>query len=177
MTNIETAKTLSLFGAILSVVVGAIYLLLGMAEAAIFRSTYYDYWAGPSYWIGLWILWGLPWMIYGIFSLIFGILTLAVARKRLFDASTLKTGAIMCFIFGGISAGAIGGILTIVAGILAIIAWDEQRKAAETPSSAPLQPSPQGSQPDTATIYCTYCGAKQSLGATFCSSCGKKLKK
>jgi len=74
---------------------------------------------------------GLPWLIYGILSLIFGALTLTVARKYLFDTSTLKTGAIMCFVFGGISAGAIGGILTIVAGILAIIAWNEQRRAAE----------------------------------------------
>lgn len=140
MTNVEIAKTLSLVGAVFSMVFGIIYLLWGIVQAAIFHSTYYNYWYRSSYWIGIWILLGLPWIIYGIISLIFGILTLAVARKRLFDASTLKTGAIMCFIFGGISAGAIGGILTIVAAILAILAWDEQKKATEVPPSPPPPP-------------------------------------
>jgi hypothetical protein len=169
MTNVETAKTLSLVGAILSTVLGVVYFLWGMTQVAIFYNVYNGYLYGSSYWI--WVL-GLSFMIYGIISLIFGILTLAVARKRLFDVSTLKTGAIMCFIFGGISAGAVGGILTIIAGILAIIAWDEQRKAAETPPRPPPPPVP-----STAAIFCRYCGASQSPEATFCSSCGKRLKK
>jgi vacuolar-type H+-ATPase subunit I/STV1 len=168
MTEVETAKTLSLVGAILSIVFGIVYFLWGIAQVAIFYNTYNGYWYGSSYWILL----GLSFVIYGIISLIFGILTLAVARKCLFDASTLKSGAIMCFIFGGISAAAIGGILTIIAGILAIIAWDEQRKAAEAP---PRTPPPE--TPSTAAIFCKYCGASVSPEATFCSSCGKRLKK
>jgi vacuolar-type H+-ATPase subunit I/STV1 len=168
MINVETAKTLSLVGAILSIVFGAVYILFGMTQVAIFYNTYNGYWYGSSYWTLL----GLSFVIYGIISLILGILTLAVARKCLVDASTLKTGAIMCFIFGGISVAAIGGILTIVAGVLAIIAWDEERKAAE---ASPKPPLPQ--VPSTAAIFCKYCGASEPPEATFCSSCGKRLKK
>jgi vacuolar-type H+-ATPase subunit I/STV1 len=178
VTNVETAKTLSFIGAILSMVFGVIYLLWGIALVAIINNTYYNInYLGWAYVVGL----GLPWMIYGTISLIFGILTLTVARKNLVDASTLKSGAIMCFIFGGISAGAIGGIVTIVAGILSIMAWDEQRKAAEAPPppppNPPIQPAQQGKPEVAATRYCKYCGAEQSSDATFCSSCGKKLKK
>jgi hypothetical protein len=143
MADVGTAKTLALVGGILSVVFGVVYFLWGIALAAMFYNTYNNYYYSSNYWTGIWILLGLPWVIYGIISLIFGILTLAVARKRLFEASTLKTGAIMCFIFGGISAAAIGGALTIVGGILAILAWnDEQRKAGEAQPSVPPPPPP-----------------------------------
>lgn len=155
MGNVETAKLLSFIGGILSSVLGTIYLLIG----ALF--------------IWWWAFGGISWIVNGIICLIFGPLTLFVARPYLTEGEDLKTGAIMCFIFGGISAGGIGGILTIVAGILAIIAWSEQRKAvvAEAPPAAPPP------KPKAAVAFCAYCGAQLAPGATFCPSCGKKVKK
>jgi len=164
MTNVDTANTLTLIGAILSMVLGTVYILWGIAQAIM--------WV----WIGGFL--GFPWIIYGILSLIFGSLTLIIARKNLLEGD-LKTGAIMCFVFGGITVAAIGGILAIVAGVLAIIAWNEQRRAAEVPPTAPPPPPPPpSSQPTpTAVIYCSYCGAQLSPDAVFCVSCGKKVKK
>jgi vacuolar-type H+-ATPase subunit I/STV1 len=164
MTNVDTANTLTLIGAILSMVFGTIYVLWGIVQVIFLYS-----W---GYWIGYV---GIPWIIYGILSLIFGSLTLIIARKSLLEGD-LKTGAIMCFIFGGITVAAIGGILAIVAGVLAIIAWNEQRRAAEVPPTPPPPPPP--SQPTAAAvIYCSYCGAQLSPDAVFCMSCGKKVKK
>jgi len=154
MGNVETANTLTLVGAILSLVFGTIYLLAGVALAIL---------GG--------IFAGLPFMILGILSTIFGVLLLMIARKSLLSGD-LKTGAIYCFIFGGISSAAIGGILAIVAGILAMIAWDQERKAAEAPPSPP----PSAPQAAGAVIYCQYCGARLSPEVVFCSSCGKKIK-
>lgn len=166
MTSVETAKTLALVGAILSIVLGTIYILWGIVQVV---TLYYSFW-GYGFWMGYL---GYPWIIYGILALIFGALTF-LARRNLFEGD-LKTGAVMCFVFGGISAAAIGGILTIVAGILSIIAWNEQRRVAEAPPSPP--PPPPAPQTVVAAIYCPYCGAKLSPEVAFCSSCGKKVKK
>jgi len=126
MGHADTAKTLTLVGAILSMVLGIIYLVWGIVQIATFPS---------------WLKFlGVSWLIYGIISLIFGFLTLFLARKELLQGD-LKTGAIMCFIFGGITSAAIGGILTVVAGILAIIAWNEQRSVAEAPPPPPPPPA------------------------------------
>ena len=156
MGNVETASTLTLVGAILSLVFGTLYLLAGVALALI---------AYGGIFAGLYLI------VLGILSMIFGVLLLMIARKSLLSGE-LKTGAIYCFIFGGISSAAIGGILAIVAGILAIIAWDQERKAAEAPPSPP-PPAPQAA---AAVIYCQYCGARLSPEVVFCSSCGKKIK-
>jgi len=158
MGNVETAKLLSYIGGILSLVFGTIYLIWGIVQALIL-----------PWW---WFFAGMNWIIYGIICLIFGPLTLFMARPHLTEGEDLKTGAIMCFIFGGISSGAIGGILTIVAGILAIIAWNEQRKAA-----VPAAPAAAPPKPKAAVAFCAYCGAELLPGATFCPSCGKKVKK
>jgi len=168
MTNVDTANTLTLIGAILSMVLGTIYILWGIVQVITLYSWVYGY----SYWIGYV---GFPWIIYGILSLVFGSLTLIIARKNLLEGD-LKTGAIMCFVFGGITVAAIGGILAIVAGVLAIMTWNDQRRAAEVPPTPPPPPPP--SQPTaTAVIYCSYCGAQLSPDAVFCVSCGKKVKK
>jgi len=159
--SVETANTLTFVGGILSMVFGTIYLLGGIVQATL---EYYN--AG--------IFLGFPWIIGGILALIFGMLTLFIARRSLLEGD-LKTGAILCFVFGGICAPAIGGILTVVAGILAIIAWNEQRRVAEAPPSPP--PLPPAPPTTAAALYCTYCGAKLSPEATYCSSCGKKVKK
>jgi uncharacterized membrane protein HdeD (DUF308 family) len=160
VTGVETAKTLALVGAILSIIFGTIYLLLGIVQVLTLNYPFSGYL-------------GYSWIIYGILALIFGALTF-LARKNLFEGD-LRTGAILCFIFGGMSVAAIGGIVTIVAGILSIIAWYEQRRLAEAPHSPP-PPSP--APPTVATdIHCLYCGAKLSPEASFCSSCGKKVKK
>lgn len=108
-------------------------------------------------------------IVYGVLCLIFGPLTLFVARPQITEGEELKTGAIMCFIFGGISAGAIGGILTIVAGVLAIIASSEERKAVMAEAPPP--------KPEAAVAFCAYCGAQLLPEAAFCPSCGKKVEK
>ena len=158
----ETARLLSFIGGILSSIVGIIYLIWGVISLMLFG------------WVSLALpLGGVGGIVYGILCLIFGVLTLSVARPYITEGEELKVGAIMCFIFGGISAGAIGGILTIVAGILAILAWSEERKAVvvETPSAAPPP------KPEAAAAFCGYCGVQLPLEAAFCPSCGKKVKK
>lgn len=159
MGNVETARLLSFIGGILSSVFGMVYLMLGILGAL------FIWWWG--------IFPGMGWITYGILCLIFGPLTLFVARPYITEGEDLKTGAIMCFIFGGISAGAIGGILTIVAGILAIIAWSDQRKVvvAEAPPAAPPP------KPEAAAAFCAYCGAQLPPETIFCPSCGKKVEK
>jgi hypothetical protein len=164
MGRVETANTLSLVGAILSTVIGTIYLLVGISVTVLYRGSNL-----------FWILFVFPLvislMIIGILSLIFGTLTSFIARKKLLEGD-IKTAAIMCFVFGGITVPAIGGILTIAAGILAILAWDEQRKTVGAPSPPPPAPLTVA-----ASIYCVYCGARTSPEAVFCSSCGKIVKK
>jgi len=150
MGSVDTAKLLALIGGILSTVFGTIYLIWGIALAVIWT-----------------IFGGTGWIIYGILSIIFGALTLTIARDNLIEGE-LMTGAIMCFVFGGVSAGAIGGIITIVAGILAIIAWNEQKKAVK------VKPPP---KPEVKVAYCSSCGAQLPPEATFCPSCGKEIKK
>jgi len=150
MGSVDTAKLLALIGGILSTVFGTIYLIWGIALAVIWT-----------------IFGGTGWIIYGILSIIFGALTLTIARDNLIEGE-LRTGAIMCFVFGGVSVGAIGGIITIVAGILAIIAWSEQKKEVK------VKPSP---KPEVKVAYCSSCGAQLSPEAAFCPSCGKEIKK
>lgn len=151
MGSVDTAKLLAFIGGILSAVFGTIYLIGGIIFAVL-------WWT---------IFAAMPWIIYGILSIIFGALTLTIARDNLIEGD-LRTGAIMCFVFGGVSAGAIGGIVTIVAGILAIIAWSEQKKAVKvTPPS----------KPEVKVAYCSSCGTQLPPEATFCPSCGKEIKK
>lgn len=83
-------------------------------------------------------------------------------------ASEFRTGAIMCFIFGGISAGAIGGTITIVAGILATLAWYDQTKTVK------VKPPP---KPEVKVAFCSFCGTELPPEAAFCPSCGKEIKK
>jgi hypothetical protein len=143
MNRVETADTLTLIGAILSTILGPIYLLVGIFSAA-YRGSILN-----------WILFVFPWVVsmiaIGILSLISGILTFFTARKKLSNGD-LKIGGILCIIFGGISSPAIGGILTIVAGILALIAWNEQRRT-QVASSPP--PSPSQLTAATLHIACT----------------------
>ena len=149
MGSADTAKLLALIGGILSAVFGIIYLIWGIVLAlwTIFAAT--------------------PWIIYGVLSIIFGALTLTIARDSLIKGE-LRNGAIMCFIFGGISAGAIGGIIAIVAGILAILAWYDQKKAVR------VKPPP---KPEVKVAYCSSCGTQLPPEAAFCPSCGKEIKK
>jgi len=150
MGSVDTAKLLAFIGGILSAVFGTIYLIWGIVLAVVWT-----------------IFGGTGWVIYGILSIIFGALTLTIARDNLIEGE-LRTGAIMCFVFGGVSVGAIGGIITIVAGILAIIAWSDQRKEVK------VKPPP---KPGVKVAYCSSCGAQLSPEATFCPSCGKEIKK
>jgi len=154
MASIDTARLLAQIGGILSTVFGTIYIIWGIILALISPILG----AGP--------------VIYGILSIIFGGLTLTIARDSLVEGEELRTGAIICFVFGGVSAVAIGGIVTIVAGVLAIIAWHEGRKAVRV-TPAPLPPP----KPEAKVAYCPSCGAQVPPEAGFCPSCGKKIKK
>jgi hypothetical protein len=127
MSRLDTAKTLSFVGAILSLIFGVIYLLVGIASLAIL-----------SAWVGAYVFVWAPWLVLGIVEMIFGILTLIMARKKLMaGGEELKMGAIFCMVFGCITIPAIGGILTLVAGILAIIEYGEQKKTPEVPPPPP----------------------------------------
>lgn len=154
MGKVETAERLSFIGGILASVLGTIYLILIVHR--IWR-------------------WGMSGtraiLVYAVLCLIFGSLTLFVARPYIKKGGDLIIGAIMCFIFGGISAGAIGGILTIVAGVLAILASSEQRKAVV--AEAPPPPPP----PTGVTPTCSTCGQPltfiQQYGRWYCYNCKK----
>lgn len=152
MGSADTAKLLAFIGGILSAVLGTIYLVvLGIVV--------------PILW---WTIFaGIGWIIYGILSIIFGALTLTIARDNLIEGE-LRTGAILCFVFGGVSVLAIGGVITIVAGILAILAWNDQRKAVK------VRPPP---EPEVKVAFCSSCGTQLPPEAAFCPSCGKEIKK
>ena len=154
MGKVKTARVLSFIGGIISSIVGTIYLIWAVISV-IFQI---DIIWVPFHWVSFGALSpGGGRIVSGVLGIIFGLLTLFVARPYITEGESLKTGAILCFIFGSISAGVIGGTLIIVAGILAIIAWSDQRKAV--------------------IAFCAYCGAQLLPKATFCPSCGKKVKK
>lgn len=150
MASVDTARLLALIGGILSTVFGTIYILWGIFLALVTTA-----------------LLGVGPVIYGILSIIFGALTLTIAKNSLVEGD-FRTGGIMCIVFGGVSAGAIGGIVTIVAGVLGILAWHEETKAVK------VMPPP---TPEVKVAYCSSCGAQLAPGAAFCPSCGKKVKK
>jgi len=132
MTKVDTAITLAFVGAILSLILGTLGLIGGIVVVAL---------SGPWAYItvGLWA----ELLVFGILSMIGGILTFVLARNKLMaGGEELKMGAIFCIIFGCIAmigSFIIGGILILVAGILGMIEWSEQKKAAE---AAPPPPPP-----------------------------------
>jgi hypothetical protein len=70
----------------------------------------------------------------------------------------------------------------VITGILLLVAKGYIDRAAQpwvpTPPPPPsVTPHGEVSTPSAAEIYCVYCGAKNSVDAKFCYSCGRELKK
>jgi hypothetical protein len=91
----------------------------------------------------------------------------AVDRGDAATASRLNTTVfgILALIFDGI----IPGILLLVA------KGNIDRAASSWRQTTP--PPPPTSPPYTTEMYCTYCGARNSVDSKFCNACGKELKK
>jgi len=92
----------------------------------------------------------------------------AVDRGDATTASRLNTTVfgILALIFGG-----------IIPGILLLVAKGDIDRAASSWIPQPPPPPPSVSPPLTTEMYCTYCGAKNSIDSKFCNACGKELKK
>lgn len=170
MGNVETAELLSRIGGIISVIVGISYVIIGFGRI----------WFLPH--IFMYFVPLISLIIYGVVAILFGLITLFVVRPHITEGGDLKTAAIMCFIFGAISAGAIGGILTVVAGIILILAWTDVRKVdMALPPSTTYTPPPPTTPPaetpsqKTPTAYCSNCGAALRPNAVYCQSCGTKV--
>lgn len=161
MENFEIAQLLALIGGILSIIVGVGLLIWG--SIVLFG---YGYATGAG--------------VGGILGVIFGFLTLFVARPRLgLGGEDLKTGGIMCIIFGVFSGGTVAGILTIVAGIIGLIAWNEGKtpRTAPPPPPPPTSPPPPPPTPTEAVAFCANCGSSLSPDADYCPSCGARVEK
>jgi hypothetical protein len=116
------------------------------------------------------LLW---WTIVGAIFPIIGIwvffrinnIKTAVDKGDVETASRLNTTifGIIAIFFGG-----------VVPGILLLVAKGNIDRAASQWISKP--PTPPSSPPIT-EIYCTHCGAKNSVDSTYCKACGKELKR
>jgi hypothetical protein len=130
------------------------------------------------------LLW---WTIIGAIVPIIGIwvffrvnsIKAAVDRGDAVTASRLNTTilGILALIFDG-----------IIPGILLLVAKGNIDRAAsywappQPPPASPLQPEavspiPKAPAVSPTEIYCSYCGTKNRIESTFCSACGKELKK
>lgn len=117
--------------------------------------------------------------IVGILGIIWGILVIFFAF-RLKSRPEQHTGiGVVLIILSLLSfVGAFGGfilgfILTLVAGILALI-WSPSAGAASMSSGAMPTPTTV-SVSGTGSKFCPSCGAPVEAGAKFCKSCGKPL--
>lgn len=128
--------------------------------------------------------------IIGIIVVIFPIIGIWVffrinSIKTAVDQGDAVTASRLNTIILGILALIFDGIIP---GILLLVAKGNIDRAAsysapqQPPPASPLRPEtvspiPKAPAVTTTEIYCTYCGTKNRIESTFCSACGKELKK
>jgi hypothetical protein len=146
---------------------GIIVILAGLVVAALGAAVTF-------FLAGIGGIFGLIGVFWGIMIIIFANLLRSRPEQHAGYGAAIIVFALLSW-FGSFGGFAIGFILALIGGILAILWKPGGVSVNVTMASGTFQSEGSFAQASVSTKFCPSCGAPVEAGATFCRNCGKSL--